>query len=146
MAGSRHFRTAFVCTLLSLAFSHSILAATLSFEITSTATGFSGPVTNEVTVGNWATIGIRSDFPQGHIFYTLNGSEPSPASTPYSQPFTVFTNTTVRASAYSSNLGESVQAQLAVHVVPAYNLRVLSSPEGLVSVSPEHRPPGNPPG
>lgn len=124
----------------------SSFGANLTFEITSSGTGFSGPVTNEVTAGNFATVQLRSDYPQGHIFYTLDGSEPSAASQPYSQSFTLQSNAVIRAIAFNSALTESVRGQLTVSVIPAYNLRIISNPADLVTVTPDHRIEGNPSG
>ena len=53
---------------------------------------------------------VRSVFPGGSAFYTLDGSPPSFASTPYTGPFTLQQNATVRAIGYSADFSQSEEA------------------------------------
>jgi len=51
-----------------------------------------------------STISMTTEFPNGSIFYTTDGSEPSFASEPYQGPFVVTQTTTIRAIGYSLDL------------------------------------------
>jgi len=83
------------------------------------------------------TLNVRSAFANGSKFYTLDGSTPSFASTPYSGPFTVLQSATVRAVGYSADFGQSEEAD-AVNIVVLANhtLSATASAGGGVSLNP----------
>src|SRR5258708_10847759 len=56
------------------------------------------------------TVTITDSTAGSNIFYTLDGSPPSPSSTPYANPFTVSTSTTVKAIATASGFTQSPTA------------------------------------
>ena len=126
----------FLCLFSLLTFSSH--AASVRFELVTAGVGEPGFVTNEITAGGFATIRLHSDFPQGHTFFTTDGSQPSAASTPYSPPqlLQFQTNTILRVAAYSSNFTENVRSQLTINILPAYRLEVTSLPPNIVLVDP----------
>jgi hypothetical protein len=138
MAFRRSFHVRFITlSLFTLLGFTSVFGASLQFVVSGSGTPPSGSLTNEITVGNWVSITMQTTFPQGYIFYTVDGSQPSFASTPYSGgPLQFQTNTTLRAIAYNSALTENVRAQLIINIVPVVYLRVTSTPESLVTVTP----------
>src|SRR5258708_20512871 len=56
------------------------------------------------------TVSITDSTAGSNIFYTLDGSPPSPSSTPYTNPFTVSTTITVKAIATASGFTQSPTA------------------------------------
>jgi hypothetical protein len=83
------------------------------------------------------TLSVRSVFTNGSSFYTLDGSTPSFASTPYAGPFTVSSNATVRAIGYSADFGQSEEADAVTLVLPpTYALTVGTVGPGSVSLNP----------
>ncbi len=83
------------------------------------------------------TITVRSAFPSGSAFYTLDGSAPSFSSTFYSGPFTLFTNATVRAIGYSSDFSQSEEADSINAVVLAHHsLSATTSGGGTITLNP----------
>jgi hypothetical protein len=85
---------------------------------------------------------IRSAFPSGSAFYTLNGSTPSFASTPYSGPFTLTNSATVRAIGYSADFTQSEEADVVdAKVLVSHTLSAVSSGGGWVTLSQASNPP-----
>jgi hypothetical protein len=72
------------------------------------ATPVISPATGTYTSSQTVTITDSTASP--NIFYTLDGSPPSPSSTPYTNPFTVSTTTTVKAIATASGFSQSPMA------------------------------------
>ena len=86
---------------------------------------------------NPPTINIRSAFVNGSAFYTLDGSTPSVASTPYSAPFTSSNNATIRALGYSSDFSQSEEADTVnLVVLPRHTLSISTSGGGSVGSYP----------
>jgi len=86
-------------------------------------------------------IELDEAFPQGSIFYTLNGSAPSFISQPYTGPFMVPTSATLRAIAYSANFSQSIELdQVTIVVKPVYSLSATTSGGGTVSITPADGP------
>lgn len=81
-----------------------------------------------------AALQLWSVFPSGNIFYTLDGSEPSFASTYYAGPFTLNRTATLRVIAYSADffqVGES--APIYFTIIPTYALNLTSHGGGTVT-------------
>jgi Chitobiase/beta-hexosaminidase C-terminal domain/Immunoglobulin domain/Divergent InlB B-repeat domain len=76
------------------------------------------------------TLSIRSTFPSGSSFYTLDGSPPTFSSTPYSTPFVLSQSATVRALGYSSDFSQSEEADTVIAVVLQQHSLTASSPGG----------------
>ena len=77
-------------------------------------------VENQATIHGSAVLTLESTL-GGTVFYTTDGSEPTPFSTLYTTPVTVSRTSTVRALAFSSDFSSSGQSQaLQVSVVPAF--------------------------
>jgi hypothetical protein len=53
-----------------------------------------------------AIVSLFTHFPQGEIFYTLDGTKPTFTSTPYTDPFQLTKSATIRAIAYSADFTE----------------------------------------
>jgi len=91
---------------------------------------------NTVQVVSQASVSMSTAFPQGQIFYTTNGAAPSFNDKRYTAPFTVITNTTLRAIAYSSALTESAEREpLFIQVLRTFTLTV-DSPYADIRVTP----------
>ena len=70
-----------------------------------------------IIVTNSASIELRTGFPGGHVFFTLDGSLPG-LGNPYSSPFVVTQAVTLRALAYGADFAESAPASpVAITVV-----------------------------
>ena len=102
---------------------------------------FAIPATNQVSVT------LTSTFPDGYIYYTLDGSVPVPGDNAieYSAPgipgtpFAVTNSVVVTAVAYSSDATENVEADadpVAIHIVPLYNLTNTTPGGGSVAMNP----------
>jgi hypothetical protein len=73
----------------------------------------------------------------GPIFYTSDGSAPSPASTPYTGSFLVTTSATFRAIGYSSGFSQSEEADSVTIVPPPlYSLSLNSTVGGTTAAQP----------
>lgn len=93
-----------------------------------------------VTRGERADITMTTSFSGGSIFYTLDGSAPSGASTRYTGQFTITSTKTIRAIAYSVDFEQSAEADpVEVRIVPYVTL-TLAHPAGSISANP---PPTN---
>ena len=80
---------------------------------------------------NSARIELSSSFPNGFIFYTLDGLEPDPGSELYAGPFTVSNSVVVRAVAVDQffNLPGVTNEAVTVTIVASYDL-LTSTPGG----------------
>jgi hypothetical protein len=67
-----------------------------------------------------ASVALQSPDPGAAIYYTLDGSLPTTNSLLYAGTFTLFSNTTVSASAYETNFNNSVAASALFLVQPPY--------------------------
>jgi hypothetical protein len=86
---------------------------------------------------NPPTLNIRSTYPAGSSFYTLDGSAPSFTSTFYSGPFVLAQSATIRAIGYSSDFTQSEEADTVNAIVPpTYTVTVTPSGGGSVTLSP----------
>jgi hypothetical protein len=83
------------------------------------------------------TLSIRSAYPSGSSYYTLNGSAPTFSSTPYSAPFTLSNSATVRAIGYSADFSQSEEADAVnATVLPYHTLSATWSGGGSVTLNP----------
>lgn len=94
-----------------------------------------------VTIGDLADIKIQSSFPNGSIFYTLDGSAPDSNSIPYSGPFSATRHVTVRAVSFNEDRTVFVPADpVDVSVLPTYRLTVSSEGGGAIELDPPYGP------
>jgi hypothetical protein len=88
-----------------------------------------------------AIVKLFTDFPQGEIFYTLDGTKPTFTSTPYTAPFQLTESATIRAIAYSPDFTRSAQTEpVTVAIVRAYPLTVDNAGGGTVTIDPPNGP------
>jgi len=87
------------------------------------------------------TIGIQSVFTNGATFYTLDGSVPGFASTPYTAPFSLTQSAVLRAIAYSADfLTSSEIAPITLTILPTYTISTSSEGGGTIQLSPAAGP------
>ena len=90
-------------------------------------------VENQATVHGSTALTLESTL-GGTVFYTTDGSEPTPFSAQYTAPVTVSQNSTIRALAFSSNFSSSGQSQiLQVSVIPAFVVTTSVTSSGSVN-------------
>jgi hypothetical protein len=83
------------------------------------------------------TFTLRSAFPNGASFYTLDGSPPSFTSTPYTQPLVVSLSASLRALGYSADFLQSEQADpVEVVILERHTLTAITPGAGTVSLDP----------
>jgi hypothetical protein len=83
------------------------------------------------------TLSILSVFPNGSIFYTLDGSAPSFASTTYTGTFAVSSNATVRALGYSADFSQSEEADpVDIVLPPKHTLTTSTVGPGSIALNP----------
>ena len=94
-------------------------------------------VTGAVTRVDAAAVSMLTTFPNGSIFYTLDGSAPDFGGELYSGVFTLRRSTTVRAVAYDANFLEAWEADpVRVIIEPTFAVNASTAGGGLVEVSP----------
>jgi hypothetical protein len=94
-------------------------------------------VTNEVSRLDAAELSVLTTFPNGSIFYTLDGSAPSFAASLYSGPFVLRRSATVRAVAYDASFLNSWEADaVQVNIEPTFSVSLSTAGGGTVSVLP----------
>lgn len=100
------------------------------------------PLTNSSYAFNGlVAIQLQNAYTGGPMFYTLDGSQPTFASTPYSGSFVVSNNIVLRALGYRADFLESGELDpITILLPPAYPLTVSSSGGGSVNVSPSSGP------
>ncbi len=79
---------------------------------------------------------METQFPNGYIFYTLDGTTPSFSSPLYTGPITVSNTIVVRALALSSDFSAMTEAPAVTVFVRSYSVAVSSGGAGSVAVSP----------
>ena len=83
------------------------------------------------------TLQIRSAYPNGSIYYTLNGNTPSFSSIPYSGPFTLSSSALVRAIGYSADFLQSEESDAVdIFVMINHTLTATAGPGGSISLNP----------
>jgi hypothetical protein len=87
--------------------------------------------------GSPPTLTIRSAFTGGSSYYTLDGSVPTQSSTPYTSPFILPHDATVRAVGYNAGATQSEEADAVnATVYSQHTLTVTISGNGNVTLSP----------
>jgi hypothetical protein len=87
--------------------------------------------------GDSAEVRLSTTLPNGQLFYTLDGSEPSLESTRYAGPFTVTHTVAVRALALSGDFTqEATSDAVGIQIVPTYALTTAVTGSGKVERSP----------
>ena len=93
------------------------------------------------TAANYSTIDLESLYPDGYIFYTLDGSDPDFTANQYFGEFTINNSSTIRAVAYDADFSEYVEAApTVINILPSYYLSVGSYGGGTLSVIPPSSP------
>lgn len=109
----------------------SIFASANNTLLTGTNYTFVGPTMVSLVTG----------FPNGSIYYTLNGSTPSFLTPFYGSPITVEQSGLLRAIAYSADFSQSDEMPpIAFTIIPVYGITYLPSPGGSISASPSNGP------
>ncbi len=84
-----------------------------------------------------ASISIAGGFPGGFIFYSLDGSTPTAASTLYTGSFSMTTSGMIRAMSLSGDFTQSSEAPpVNVVIPPLYSLSTSVSGSGAIDVNP----------
>jgi hypothetical protein len=90
-----------------------------------------------VYVGGSASISITGGFPGGFLFYTLDGSTPTAASSFYTGSFSMTNSGMIRAMSLSADFSQSSEAlPVDVIILPAYALSTSVSGSGTISRNP----------
>ncbi len=94
-------------------------------------------LTGSVTRISSGEIAIQSTFPNGSVYYSLDGSEPSFASRSYEGVFTLRHSASIRALAYDANFTRSWESDpVQVLIIPTYSLNATTAGGGTVGISP----------
>jgi hypothetical protein len=95
---------------------------------------------NSTFVGS-VELQLWSVFPNGNIFYTLDGSAPSFTSSRYLEPVHLNRTATVRAMAYSADFSQQAEATpFHITIIPTYTLTALTAGGGTISLDPPFGP------
>jgi hypothetical protein len=98
-----------------------------------------GAVIVETVTRNLSSVlTLASDFPNAHIFYTLDGTAPTFSSRLYGSPVTVSNTVVVRAVAFNSDFSESFESPTVTLAVLPYTISLTNGGGGFASVSPAH--------
>jgi hypothetical protein len=88
---------------------------------------------SEARVGESAQVALTTSFPNGQIFYSLDGSEPGLNSYFYTGVFTITNSAVIRAYAISDDFTrESVNDPISIQIVPKCLLKIESIGGGYV--------------
>jgi uncharacterized repeat protein (TIGR02543 family) len=94
-------------------------------------------VTSSVTRAASAVVAMQTTFPNGAIFYTLDGTTPSFASSLYDSPFLLQRSATLRATAYRADFSLSREMDpITITIVPAFTVKETTAGGGSVSLMP----------
>lgn len=84
-----------------------------------------------------AQVELRTTFPDGMIFYTLDGEAPTFFSDLYTEPLVLRESATIRAFACTANFSPSWETDpVVVWVEPLYTLQTITAGGGFITVSP----------
>jgi len=88
-----------------------------------------------------AVVSLFTHFPQGEIFYTLDGTKPTFTSNAYQESFVLTESATIRAIAYSADFTNSIEAEpVRLRLLPAYLLNVSTVGGGTAIIDPPDGP------
>ena len=90
---------------------------------------------SEIVSRGPASVSAQSSFKNGVVLYTLDGSDPSLASTLYTGAFAINRSTALRMAAYSGDLTERVE-MCRLDIVIAPTLTTSTAGPGVISVEP----------
>jgi uncharacterized repeat protein (TIGR02543 family) len=93
-------------------------------------------LTNSIcTATDSVIIQLQGAYTNGYLFYTLDGTVPSYASTLYTGPFTITWNSTLRVLAYSPDFFEAAQSDPITFLIPPkYSLTATAGGGGAISL------------
>lgn len=95
------------------------------------------PAAPTMTVGLSAEITMHGGYPNGFLFYTLDGSAPTTSSTLYGGPFTLTHSAVLRVMSLSADFLQWAEApSVLVQVLPVYPLQTSVVGGGTVSANP----------
>lgn len=95
--------------------------------VTNSPTSYSGSV----------SIQLRNFYTNGYIFYTLDGTTPTPFSAVYSGPMVLSNNAVIRTLAFSVDfLQYGYSDPVTIQIVPSYTLVASTAGGGTISLSP----------
>ena len=95
------------------------------------------PVSFDFTNAAWVEVTLTAPFPNPFIWYTLDGTPPSPSSTEYTGTFIVSNTVVVRALAINPLDFSSVEmAPAAINLWTAFHLFATATTGGMVSLAP----------
>jgi hypothetical protein len=102
---------------------------------------------NQLLAGSQASfplsvsISLQTGFANGSVFYTLDGSEPSFASTYYTGLYELSNSATLRAIAYSADFSQSGESPpLMIKILQYYSVTASSTGGGSVTLTPQSGP------
>ena len=86
-------------------------------------------------------VNLFTHFPQGEIFYTLDGTPPTFTSNAYLNPFELTESATIRAIAYSADFTNSIEAEpVSLSLLPSYSMNVNTAGGGTAIIDPPDGP------
>lgn len=95
------------------------------------------PDTGTATAVAPATITILGGYPNGYLFYTLDGSTPTTSSTLYTGPFALTNSAIVSVLSVSSDFSQQTNSTpVTVQVIPTYSLQTSVVGNGTLSTNP----------
>jgi hypothetical protein len=96
---------------------------------------------NEVEKTESAIVSLSTDFPNGEIFYTLDGTKPTFTSNAYLKPFELTESATIRAISYSAEFTNSTDVEsVSFRFLPTYLLNVSTVGGGTAIIGPPDGP------
>ena len=99
------------------------------------------PAAGTMTAVASAEVAISGGYPGGFIFYTLDGSTPTVASTLYIGPFPVTNSALVQAMSLSADFSQySFAAPVTLQIIPGFSLQTSVVGGGTVSANPTNGP------
>jgi hypothetical protein len=109
----------------------------LSVERLTLSVSNQSPARFDFTNVDWVEVTLTAPFPNPFIWYTLDGSPPSPSSTEYTGTFIVSNTVVVRALAINPADFSSVEmAPAAINFWTAFHLLAAATTGGMVSLEP----------
>ncbi len=92
-------------------------------------------LTNYVSIVGSVTVDMITSFPNGAVFYTLDGTSPGLTSKRYSGRLTLTKSGIIRAVAYTADFSQSIEAEpVTIVVTPSYKVTVTTAGGGTVGL------------